>query len=170
MYEKYLDNPFNLWRSIRLKQNWGEESLSNPKFIFGCNNILDTSKIGNIKKYRDDLEYFKTNGEDIEFSNYLKEKQHKLFYYSDATCFHLQNDDGLSLSQRYWRYMHYGDGLKKRNFFKTLKNLVRQLKITIKWSLQDIFKFRIKLLKVNLIVFFHFCKIDLKFMKNGKYE
>ena len=50
MYEKYLNNPFNLWRSIRLKQNWGEENLSDPKFIFGCNNIFDSSKLGNEKK------------------------------------------------------------------------------------------------------------------------
>ena len=170
MYEKYLDNPYNLWRSIRLKQNWGENSISNPKFIFGCNNILDTSKIGNIKKYRDDLEYFKTNGEDIEFSNYLKKNKHKIFYSSDVTCFHLQDDNGTSLSKRYWRYIHYGDGLKKRNFFKTLKNLIRQFKRVINWSFQDILKFRFSLLKVNLVLFINFCKIDIKYMKNKKYE
>ena len=44
MYEKFIKNPFNHWRSLRLKQNWGEEDISNPKFIFGCNNILNTSK------------------------------------------------------------------------------------------------------------------------------
>ena len=58
------------------------------------------------------MEYFKTNGEDIEFSNYLKNKNHKLFYCSKAICLHLQNDDGFSLAQRYWRYIYYGDGLK----------------------------------------------------------
>ena len=72
MYEKYINNPFNLWRSLRLGQNWGENDLLNPKFVFGCNNLLDVSKIGNVENYRTDLEYFKTNGEDIEFSNILK--------------------------------------------------------------------------------------------------
>ena len=42
MYEKFVENSFNFWRSKRLKQNWGENDLSSPKFIFGCNNILDT--------------------------------------------------------------------------------------------------------------------------------
>ena len=38
MYEKFLNNPYNLWRSIRLKQNWGEKDNHNPKFVYGCNN------------------------------------------------------------------------------------------------------------------------------------
>ena len=152
MYEKFTNNSFNLWRSKRLKQNWGEYDLSNPKFIFGCNNILNTSKLNDNKKYRTDLDYFKTNGEDIEFSNFLKKNNHKLFYSSKAVCYHLQNDTGISLSQRYWRYIHYGDGLKKRNFFKTLKNIFRQLKKTFKWSCYDISQLKFKLVKVNFIM------------------
>lgn len=167
MYEKYLDSAFNTWRSIRLKQNWGEKDLADPKFIFGCNNILDTGKIENIIKYRNDLEYFKTNGEDIEFSNYLKSKNHKLFYCSKAICLHLQNDDGFSLAQRYWRYIHYGDGLKKRNLTKTIKNIIRQFKRIFKWSFRDFFNFRYKLLKINFIIFYYFVILDIKFyLKN----
>ena len=170
MYEKYLKNSFNLWRSKRLKQNWGENDLSSPNFIFGCNNILDTSKIDNLKKYRTDLDYFKTNGEDVEFSNYLKMNNQKLYYYSNAICYHLQNDNALSLTERYWRYIHYGDGLKKRNFIKTIKNIIRQFKKTIKWSIEDILNFNLKLLIVNFIIFYHFLIIDFIFYKKNKNE
>ena len=163
MYEKYLENSFNAWRSIRLKQNWGEKDLSNPKFIFGCNNLLDTKNIKDIIKYRNDLEYFKTNGEDIEFSNYLKNKKHKLFYCSNAICLHLQNDDGFSLAQRYWRYIYYGDGLKKRNLLKTIKNIIRQFKRAFQWSINDLFNFRYKFLKINFIIFYYFVILDFKF-------
>ena len=168
MYEKYTKNKYNLWRSIRLKQNWGEYDLSKPKFIFGCNNILDSSKVENIEKYRTDSDYFKTNGEDIEFSNFLKKNNHKLFYCSDAVCYHLQNDTGISLSKRYWRYIHYGDGMKKRNFFKTIKNILRQFKKTIKWILSDIFRLNFKLIPVNLVIFFHFVILDFEFYKTNK--
>ena len=168
MYEKFTKNSFNLWRSKRLKQNWGENDLSNPKFIFGCNNILNTSKLGNDKKYRTDLDYFKTNGEDIEFSNFLKKKNHKLFYFSNAVCYHLQDDTGISLSKRYWRYIHYGDGLKKRNFLKTIKNIFRQFKNTIKWCFRDIFSLRFNLIKVNLIIFYYFAILDFKFYLKNK--
>jgi len=168
MYEKYTKNKYNLWRSIRLKQNWGEYDLSKPKFIFGCNNILDSSKVENIEKYRTDSDYFKTNGEDIEFSNFLKKNNHKLFYCSDAVCYHLQDDTGISLSKRYWRYIHYGDGMKNRNFFKTIKNILRQLKKTIKWILSDIFNLNFKLIPVNIVIFFYFLIFDFEFYKINK--
>ena len=168
MYEKYTKNKYNLWRSIRLKQNWGEYDLSKPKFIFGCNNILDSSKVENIEKYRTDSDYFKTNGEDIEFSNFLKKNNHKLFYCSDAVCYHLQDDTGISLSKRYWRYIHYGDGMKKRNFFKTIKNILRQFKKTIKWILSDIFNLNFKLIPVNIVIFFYFLIFDFEFYRINK--
>ena len=123
-----------------------------------------------MKKYRTDLDYFKTNGEDIEFSNYLKMNNQKLYYYSNAICYHLQNDNALSLTERYWRYIHYGDGLKKRNFIKTIKNIIRQFKKTIKWSIEDILNFNLKLLIVNFIIFYHFLIIDSIFYKKNKDE
>lgn len=168
MYEKFTDNSHNVWRSRRLRQNWGEQDLTDPKFVFGCNNILNTSKIGDRKKYRTDLDYFKTNGEDIEFSNFLKKNNHKLFYCSSAICYHLQNDNGMSLSKRYWRYIHYGDGLKKRNFFKTLKNILRQIKKTFRWSLEDILNLDFKLLTVNFKILYYFSIEDFKFYKKNK--
>ena len=167
MYEKFLKNPNNLWRSRRLKQNWGEQDLENPKFIFGCNNILNNSNFKKLKKYRTDLDYFKTNGEDIEFSNYLKKNNYKLYYDSNAICYHLQNDTAETLSKRYWRYIHYGDGLKKRNLFKTLKNIFRQLKRTIKWSIEDLFKLDFNLLILNFKIFFYFSIIDYNFYKEN---
>ena len=168
MYEKYIENPYNLWRSLRLKQNWGKKDLLNPKFVFGCNNILDSTKILTQDNYRNDLEYFKTNGEDIEFSNMLKNKKLDLYYSSKAICYHLQDDDALSLSKRYWRYIHYGDGLKKRNFIKTVKNIIRQFKKTIKWSIIDLIRLDFQLIKVNLILFYYFLIIDYKFYIENK--
>lgn len=168
MYEKYTNNPYNYWRSIRLKQNWGDNSIMNPKFVFGCNNILDTKNLNKKNLYRNDLEYFKTNGEDIEISNYLKKSGYKIYYYSSAICNHLQDDDGISLSNRYWRYIHYGDGLKKRNILKTFKNCFRQFKKFTKWSIIDLIKWRLNLIKINFIIFYHFVKIDFEFYKSNE--
>ena len=106
MYEKYLNNPFNHWRSLRIGQEWGDKDLNDPSFIFGCNNILDTERIEKKDIYLFDGDYFKTNGEDLEFCKYLKKKNLKLFYSSKAICHHLQNDDAKSLSNRYWRYRY----------------------------------------------------------------
>jgi len=168
MHEKFIKNTFNLWRLNKLRQNWGGEDLYNPRFIFGCNNILDTSRLTRGKIYRDDLDYFKTNGEDHEFSKSLRRQNLDLYYSSEAICYHLQNDDGLSLSKRYWRYIYYGDGMKKRNFSKTLKNIIRQFKKTIKWSLFDLIKLNFKLILVNFIVLYYFTILDLKDFNENK--
>ncbi len=169
MYEKYTNNHCNLWRSIRLRQNWGEKSILNPKIIFGCNNILKTKFIDIKNIYKNYGEYFKQNGDENILTDYLKKEKHTLFYESNAVCYHLLNDDYNSLTQRYWRYLFYGDGLKKRNFIKTIKNIIRQFKKTIKWSTEDIIKFRFNLIKVNFIILYLFCKIDIKiFLKEKK--
>ncbi len=165
MYEKFLDNPYNLWRSIRLKQNWGEKDILNPEFVFGCNNLLNTEGLDNKDMYRNDHEYYKTNGEDIEFSKKILTKNKNLYYCSSAICYHLQNDNHKTLSNRYWRYIHYGDGLKKRNLYKTFKNIFRQFKKTLKWSIEDLIKFRFKLIKVNFLIFYNFAIIDYQFYK-----
>ena len=166
MYEKFLKNPYNLWRSIRLKQNWGEKDIHNPKFIFGCNNLLNTENLDNQDMYRNDHEYYKTNGEDIEFSKKILNQNMNLYYCSSATCYHLQDDNHKTLSKRYWRYIHYGDGLKKRNLYKTFKNIFRQFKKTLKWSIEDLIKLRFKLIKVNFLIFYNFAIIDYQFFKN----
>ena len=166
MYEKFLNNPYNLWRSIRLKQNWGEKDILNPEFVFGCNSLLNTENLDNQDMYRNDHEYYKTNGEDIEFSKKILVKNKKLYYCNSAICYHLQNDNHKTLSNRYWRYIHYGDGLKKRNLYKTFKNIFRQFKKTLKWSIEDLIKFRFKLIKVNLLIFYNFAIIDYQFYKN----
>ena len=165
MYEKFLNNPYNLWRSIRLKQNWGEKDILNPEFVFGCNNLLNTENLDNQDMYRNDHEYYKTNGEDIEFSKKILIKNKNLYYCSSAICYHLQNDNHKTLSNRYWRYIHYGDGLKKRNLYKTFKNIFRQFKKTLKWTIEDLIKFRFKLIKVNFLIFYNFAIIDYQFYK-----
>ena len=165
MYEKFLNNPYNLWRSIRLKQNWGEKDILNPEFVFGCNSLLNTENLDKQDMYKNDHEYYKTNGEDIEFSKKILAKNKKLYYCNSAICHHLQNDNHKTLSNRYWRYIHYGDGLKKRNLYKTFKNIFRQFKKTLKWSIEDLIKFRFKLIKVNFLIFYNFVIIDYQFYK-----
>tara|TARA_B100000579_G_scaffold437268_1_gene465933 strand:+ start:1477 stop:2343 length:867 start_codon:yes stop_codon:yes gene_type:complete len=168
MYEKYINNPYNLWRSKRLKQHWGEKDILNPILIFGCNNIVDTQNVNMENIYRTDHEYYKTNGEDIEFCKFLRKKNLNTYYHSDAVCYHLQNDSGRTLANRYYRWMLYGDGLKKKNLLKTIKNCLRQFRKTLKWSLEDLVKLDFKLIKVNLVLFFYYLIIDFKSYKDNR--
>tara|TARA_B100000780_G_C21099313_1_gene443556 strand:+ start:174 stop:1037 length:864 start_codon:yes stop_codon:yes gene_type:complete len=168
MYEKYTENPCNFWRSLRLRQNWGENDVLNPQLIFGCNNLLKTDSIDLKEIYNNYGEYFKTNGDDNQLTFYLKKRNHTLFYDSSALCYHLLNDDYFSLASRYWRYIHFGDGLKKKNLIRTIKNIIRQFKKTIKWSFKDLLNFKFKLLAINFIVFYYFLIIDFKMYEKHK--
>ena len=66
--------------------------------------------------------------------------------------------------------MFYGDGLKKRNLIKTIKNIIRQLKRTLKWTINDILNLRLKLFKVNFIIFYYFIILDFKFYLKNRNE
>ena len=168
LYEKYLNNPCNYWRSIRLKQNWGDKDLKDPPFIFGCNNILDTTNLPREELYNNDDDYFKLNGDDTELCKFLKKNNHIMYYDSKAICYHLQNDNYKSIAARYWRYVYYGDGLKRRNLFKTIKNIIRQIKKTFFWTLEDLIKLRFSLIFVNLAMMIHLIALDIKHYKTNE--
>ena len=87
--------------AIRLLQsNWGDKNMQNPPFLFGCNTIQKKDVWNEVGGYD---ENFKTNGEDIDFCAKLRDKGFGTYYLSQAKCYHLQNDDSKSLSQRIWR-------------------------------------------------------------------
>ena len=122
------NNIYNKWRSSHLVQNWGDKQIKNPPFIFGCNNILNKEIIKELGGYDDNL---KTNGEDVEFSKKISEKKLSTFYDNTAVCYHIQNDNLSSLSQRYWRHRTYGYKIKKFSFYKFIKITVKELKMLL---------------------------------------
>ena len=154
LIDKYIEEPANHWRSYYLKQNWGNEQINNPQFIFGANSLLNKKKIRNLDiKYN---ERFRTNGEDVNFSNILKSKNCNLYYEPNALCYHYQFDDVISLSNRYWRYSYYGAGLKKLTILRLTKLILRQIKVLFYWTYRDLIKKNFHFLSINLIMSYYF--------------
>ena len=152
--EKYVKEPANHWRSYYLKQNWGNKQINNPQFVFGANFLLNKKKIKNLNiKYN---EAFRTNGEDVNFSNVLKSKNCNLYYEPRAICYHYQFDDVISLSRRYWRYSYYGAGLKKLTLTRLIRLILRQLKVLFYWMYRDLLKKNYHFLNINLIMSYYF--------------
>ena len=154
LIDKYIEEPANHWRSYYLKQNWGNEQINNPQFIFGANSLLNKKKIRNLS-----IEYnerFRTNGEDVNFSNILKSKNCNLYYEPNALCYHYQFDDIISLSNRYWRYSFYGAGLKKLTILRLTKLILRQIKVLFYWMCRDLIKKNFHFLSINLIMSYYF--------------
>ncbi len=167
LIEINVHNKINLWRSIYLKQNWGNQSFENPDFIFGANSLINKKTLKNFKITYD--ERLKTNGEDVNISRIFRKNNLKLYYEAKAKCFHLQTDDINSLSNRYWRYSFYGAGLKKLNFLKLIKLIIRQFKKFFIWSFDDLRKKKIFFVKINLIVSLSFMNLCIKkYISNEK--
>jgi len=165
--EKYIKEPANHWRSYYLKQNWGNKQINNPQFIFGANFLLNKKKIKNLNiKYN---EAFRTNGEDVNFSNVLKSKNCNLYYEPRAICYHYQFDDVISLSRRYWRYSYYGAGLKKLTLTRLIRLMLRQTKVLCYWMYRDLLKKNYHFLNINLIMSYYFIILCIsKYLLNEK--
>jgi GT2 family glycosyltransferase len=163
MVEKNLENKFNKWRSVYYSQNWGDKNMQNPPFLFGCNTIQKKDVWNEVGGYD---ENFKTNGEDIDFCAKLRDKGFGTYYLSQAKCYHLQNDDSKSLSQRIWRYHSYGYKIKKPSFFRFIKLIIKQFKIFFLRSFANLLKLNFTFICINFYVLINFIKLEFRNINN----
>ena len=160
LIEKLTENKFNLWRSIYYKQNWGEQELLNPPFLYGCNTIQLKSIWKQIGGYNEEL---KTNGEDVEYCNRVRSNQDtNVFYSNKALCYHLQNDNIKTLSRRVWRYHSFGYKIKKPTIYRFIKLTIKQLKFFFQRSISSLFKLNFYFLYINSVILLNFIKLELK--------
>lgn len=160
LLEKMKSNPCNTWRAKRYKQNWGLDDLSNPPFIYGCNSIQYKKIWREVGGYDEKL---KTNGEDVDFSKRIKNIENvNTFYSSKSICFHLQNDNYLSLAKRVWRYHSYGYKIKKPSAFRAFKLILKQFNFFAKRILQDLVTLKLKYILIDFIVFIYFIFFEIK--------
>ena len=157
--EKLTENKFNLWRSIYYKQNWGEQELLNPPFLYGCNTIQLKSIWKQIGGYNEEL---KTNGEDVEYCNRVRSGQDtNVFYSNKALCYHLQNDNMKTLSKRVWRYHSFGYKIKKPTIYRFIKLTIKQIKFFFQRSISSLFKLNFYFLYINSFILLDFIKLEL---------
>ena len=159
MIEKYTDNTFNKWRALRYKQNWGDNDLINPPFIFGCNTIqhIDTwKKVGGYD------EKYITNGEDVDYSKKVQLKNLITNYSTKALVHHLQNDNLSSLSKRVWRYHTYSYKIEKPSILRFIKLSFKQIKFFLGRFITDLLKINFYFLYIDFVILFNFIKFELK--------
>jgi glycosyltransferase involved in cell wall biosynthesis len=93
------------WRRAHMPQNWGDSFLRDPKFLFGCNNILRRSAVLEAGGYDESL---RTNGEDVALSQKLRNRGWQLLYEPAARATHLRHDSISSVLDAYWRWWKFG--------------------------------------------------------------
>lgn len=159
MEEKFISVSTNAWRAKYYSQNWGDNDILNPQFLFGCNTVLVKKYWEKVSGYDED---FKTNGEDINFSNKLRNiSNSNLLYSSLATCYHLQNDNVESLSNRVWRYHSFGYKIRKPSFLKLIKLTIKQLRFLAMRLFENFLKLNIDFIYISFVVFIKFVKNEI---------
>ncbi len=93
------------WRRAHMGQQWGDQPLFNPKFLFGCNNVFRKSAIQEAGGYDESM---RTNGEDADICRRLREKGWNLVYDPESRAVHLRHDTVRSILDTYWRWWRFG--------------------------------------------------------------
>jgi glycosyltransferase involved in cell wall biosynthesis len=93
------------WRQAHMPQHWGQESIRNPKFLFGCNNVFRKSAVLGVGGYEESM---RSNGEDCDLSRRLRAKDWQLIYDPRARATHLRSDTVRSILDAYWRWWKSG--------------------------------------------------------------
>lgn len=92
------------YRTIRLAQNWGTESISNPPFLFGANTMFRKSAVLAVGGFE---EKYRTNGEDVLMSQKLYRAGAQLFYHAQARALHLREDNVDSVLRMMWQHLRH---------------------------------------------------------------
>jgi len=93
------------WRAVHMAQHWGNEGIRNPRFLFGCNNLFRKSAVLAIGAYNESM---RTNGEDVDLCQRLREKGWNLSYVPSARVTHLRHDTARSILEAKWRWWRFG--------------------------------------------------------------
>ncbi|MEM0231354.1 MAG: glycosyltransferase [Nitrososphaeria archaeon] len=146
------------WRAIHLKQEWGEEKLINPPFLFGSNTVFRTKVLKSVGGYNP---IFKTNYEDVDMSRKLLSKNFKLVYEPKAVAHHMKVDKTFSLLRTVWAWGFYGN--EPKNFADILKRVIFNIKMPSSLLFEDLINGRFTFILTDLLIFFSNPFFDLKY-------
>lgn len=108
LYEQILDTMADRWRQATMTQAWGDQPIRNPRFIFGNNTVIRRSAALEVGGYNT---AFRTNGEDSDMTNRLREVGYDTFYEPGAVVHHFRRDTQTSVFDTRWRYYFSGSKL-----------------------------------------------------------
>jgi len=92
------------WRSTHMSQQWGNQIVENPPFLFGSNTVFKKKVIEGVGFYN---EKFRSNYEDVDISIRIYNSGFRLIYNSEAEVEHLRKDTIKSVLSTYWHWLHY---------------------------------------------------------------
>ena len=158
--ETYVSSPFDLWRSVHMKQYWEEEAK--PVFLFGSNTVFRKKTIVEVGLYDKN---FKNNYEDVDISHRLKKLGYTLVYEPKAIVHHLRSDDIRSILNIHWNWNL--DYYKQKGFYSNSKSLILKLKDNIgtanRYIEEDFASKRYQILFLDFLLALHHSLRDFEY-------
>lgn len=158
LIEKYTDTLADKWRAVHMRQHWGDVKIIDPPFLLGCNNVFFKKILLKMGLYDEKL---RTNAEDADISGKIYRAGFTLIYEPSAIVEHLRRDSLLSVLETFWRH-HYAARLPIGNLFRLIYKIGENGLRSSKLAIEDISKWRFKLVSIDLLLFFYHTKIDIK--------
>ncbi len=138
MSEQYNTDLADRWRATHMAQNWGDDDIENPRFLYGANTLFRAADLRRVSGYDTRL---RTNDEDRTVSEALYKQGCRLVYAANARCRHLRQDSVFTVLRTYWGW-HHSRGVL-RGDFDTVEGLINRIfpvNLGISWYRYDLDK------------------------------
>lgn len=153
------------WRQVHMAQHHGEEPLDDPRILFGSVTAVRTAAARALGGWNPQ---FRTNYEDVDFTERLKAAGARTAYIPAAIARHARTDDLCSLLDAFWRW--YRPAGLVRGHFDGWEPLIRHRIGPVNWGIfayrlaRDLNEHRSYLSGITAIVPWWLCLEDAIFL------
>jgi cellulose synthase/poly-beta-1,6-N-acetylglucosamine synthase-like glycosyltransferase len=102
--EGVLVSASDFWRQAHMSQDWGNQRLLNPSFVFGNNLMIRKKAVEEVGGYD---EKCRRAGEDVDISSKIRARGHTTLYEPAAQVTHIRRDTVRSVMATRWRWQWY---------------------------------------------------------------
>lgn len=165
LVEHFSNKVTDRWRATHMRQHWWDKKQGNPMFLFGHSNLFNKEAIQKAGGYNPK---YRTNYEDVDMSNKVRQAGYNLLYEPEAVVEHYRRDTIYTDLNAYWRWTLF-DKVEP----STPKNLLVKWKFNLRKSFEfiraDYKEGHKDLVGIDLLLFPYHCYFDWKYWKNYKY-
>lgn len=159
---------FDLWRSVHMKQRWGEPGAE-PPFLFGSNAVFRRERLIESGLYD---ERYRNNYEDVDICQRLKAAGYRLIYEPKAKARHLKQDDLCSLLDTHWKwdFAYYAQAGFYSDEGRLISKAGENIGLANRYLEEDIREGRYLLLYLDFLLGLHHSFRDLEYFlsQNGR--
>lgn len=167
LLEGYRSSACDFWRSVHMKQEWGEK-VTNPPFLFGSNTVFRRKALVKVGLYRETLQ---NNYEDVDISRRMRRAGYALVYDPQARAEHLRQDTLASLFDTYWKwnFSYY----QKRRYYTSWQELAFKIKdnmgLANRYLEEDIIAGRKRLMYLDFLLAIHHSLRDFEYFLSRRF-